>query len=236
MESVASDQGEALTHEGRRAAKSRLFDEFARVAKGLASPKRCELIDLIAQGEHTVENLARKASLSIASASQHLQVLSDAGLVRRRREGTFVHYRLADDDVATLFDQVRAVAVIQRASARQAVAEYLGGDMGSLDEIDATSLLDDLAAGRVVIVDVRPRDEFVAGHIDGAIGIPIDELDDRVDELDPDLDVVAYCRGRYCVYATDAVRLLRSRGRRARRLDVGMLEWRLANLPTARAI
>ena len=100
MESVASDQGEALTHEGRRAAKSRLFDEFARVAKGLASPKRCELIDLIAQGEHTVENLARKASLSIASASQHLQVLSDAGLVRRRREGTFVHYRLADDDVA----------------------------------------------------------------------------------------------------------------------------------------
>jgi len=213
---------------GDAAAKADLFESLARVGKALASGKRLELVDLLAQGERTVDALARAAGLGLTSASAHLQVLKQAGLVATRRDGTRIHYRLAGPDVAGLYARLRDVAAVHSADVAAARDTYLGEPTEALDREE---LLHRLKTGQVVILDVRPAEEYTAGHIPGATSIPLDQLADRLGDLPADVDVVAYCRGAYCVLAHDAVRLLTAHGRRAARLADGMLEWRLADLP-----
>lgn len=215
---------------GGRDAKTALFDQLARVGKALASGKRLELLDLLAQGERTVDALARAAGLGMTTASAHLKTLRQANLVATRREGTKIYYRLAGTDVATLYALVRTVASAHLPDVETARAAYLGPDT---EQVTREELLRRAEAGEVVVLDVRPREEYDAGHIPGAISIPLDEVADRLAELPPDQEIVAYCRGAYCVFAHEAVRLLTTRGRRARRLAEGMLEWRLADLPVA---
>jgi rhodanese-related sulfurtransferase/predicted transcriptional regulator len=214
---------------GDPVAKAELFDSLARVGKALGSGKRLELLDLLAQGERSVDALARAARLGVTTCSAHLQTLRQAGLVLTRRDGTKIHYRLAGPDVAALYALLRDVAGQHSAQAAAARDAYLGAE--DTDVVDRVELQRRLAAGEVVAVDVRPAEEYSAGHIPGAVSIPLDQLADRLADLPADVDVVAYCRGAYCVLAHDAVRLLHARGRRAARLTDGMLEWRLADLP-----
>ncbi|MCG7523497.1 metalloregulator ArsR/SmtB family transcription factor [Streptomyces sp. OfavH-34-F] len=209
--------------------KARLYDAFAASGKALASGKRLELLDLLAQGERTVDALAKAAGLNLTTASAHLQTLKQAGFVATRREGVRIHYRLAGDDVAQLFALLRKVAERHQAALPAARAAHLGED-GSV-ELSREELRVRIAAGDVVVLDVRPVEEYRAGHIPGAISIPVGELADRIGELPEDLEIVVYCRGTYCVLSYDAVRLLNDRGRRAIRLHDGMLEWRLSELP-----
>jgi rhodanese-related sulfurtransferase/DNA-binding transcriptional ArsR family regulator len=212
-------------------AKGALYEQFARVGKALASGKRLELLDLLAQGERSVDSLARAAGLGLTTASAHLQTLRQANLVATRREGTKIHYRLAGDDVAALYALVRAVANEHLPDVDAARAAYLGD--ADTDEVTRDELMARVRAGSATVVDVRPAEEFGAGHIPGAVSIPLDELAGRLAELPADREVVAYCRGAYCVLAHDAVRVLTAQGMRARRLADGMLEWRLAGLPVA---
>ena len=214
---------------GERAAKTALFDQFARVGKALASGKRLELLDLLAQGERTVEALARTAELGLTTASAHLQILKQANLVGTRRDGTKIYYRLAGTDVAALYALVRSVAGAHLPDVETARAAYLGTDT---EQITRDELLRRADSGTTVL-DVRPHEEYAAGHIPGAISVPLDELPDRLAELPADQEIVAYCRGAYCVLAHDAARLLNAAGRPARRLADGMLEWRLADRPVA---
>jgi rhodanese-related sulfurtransferase/DNA-binding transcriptional ArsR family regulator len=215
---------------GDRDAKNALFDQFARVGKALASGKRLELLDLIAQGERTVDALAKSAELGLTTASAHLQTLKQANLVVTRREGTKIFYRLAGDDVAALFALLRTVADDRLPDVRTAREAYLGDDT---EAVSREELLERVRSGRATVIDVRPAEEYAAGHIPGALSVPLDELADRLAELPADQEVVAYCRGAYCVLSHDAVRLLTAQGRTARRLADGMLEWRLAELPVA---
>ncbi|MCP2242470.1 ArsR/SmtB family transcription factor [Lentzea aerocolonigenes] len=215
---------------GDRDAKNALFDQFARVGKALASGKRLELLDLIAQGERTVDALAKSAELGLTTASAHLQTLKQANLVVTRREGTKIFYRLAGYDVAALFAQLRTVADDRLPDVRTAREAYLGDDT---EAVSREELLDRVRSGRATVIDVRPAEEYAAGHIPGAVSVPLDELADRLAELPADQEVVAYCRGAYCVLSHEAVRLLTAQGRTARRLADGMLEWRLAELPVA---
>lgn len=215
---------------GSRHLKDALWQEFAAVGKALASPKRLELLDLLGQSERSVEALARAAGLGVTSCSAHLQTLRHAGLVRTRRTGTTVHYSLAGPDVAALLVSVQAVAAAHRAEVDRARRDYLGDDV---DHVSREELLARIRAGDVVVVDVRPDPEFRAGHVPGAVSIPLDQLAARLSDLPADVEIVAYCRGAYCVLAHDAVRLLHAHGRAARRLAEGMLEWRLAGLPVA---
>ena len=222
---------------GDRAAKSELFEQFARVGKALAAPKRLELLDLLAQGERSVDALAQTAGLGLSTVSMHLQVLRQAGLVRTRREGTTVHYRLAGDDVAGLYAAVRDVAVAHLADADRARAAYLGGDpTAEVEDVSRAELLRRARRGDVVIVDVRPRHEYAAGHIPGAVSVPLEDVEQGLGELPDDVEVVAYCRGAYCVLAYEAVRVLNRHGRPARRLREGMLEWRLSGQPVATGV
>lgn len=214
---------------GDRDAKTALFDQFARVGKALGSGKRLELLDLLAQGERTVEALARAAELGLTTASAHLQTLKQANLVATRREGTKVYYRLAGTDVAALYALVRTVASAHLPDVEAARAAYLGPD--DAEHVSRDELLRRVQGGDVVVLDVRPREEYQAGHIPGAVSIPVEELADKLGDIPADQEVVAYCRGAYCVLAHDAVRLLTAHGRTARRLADGMLEWRLADLP-----
>ena len=214
---------------GDRLAKAELFDSLARVGKALGNGKRLELLDLLAQGERSVEALAGTAGLGLSTCSAHLQTLRHAGLVSTRRDGTKIYYRLAGPDVAALYALLRDVAGARTAVAAAARDTYLGKD--DTDAVDRDELQRRLGKGQVLAVDVRPAEEYAAGHIPGAISIPLEELADRLAELPADVDVVAYCRGAYCVLAHDAVRLLTARGRHAVRLVDGMLEWRLADLP-----
>ncbi|GAC1341339.1 MAG: metalloregulator ArsR/SmtB family transcription factor [Candidatus Dormibacteria bacterium] len=215
-----------------RIAKSELFEQFARVGKALASSKRLELLDLLAQGERTVDQLARAADLGLTSASSHLQILKQAHLVTTRRDATRIFYGLAGDDVAALYAQLRRVAQVHVTDVEPARVAYLGlPDAHPTEEVAREELLARATAGDVVVLDVRPAVEFIAGHIPGAVSIPLDQLTSRLDELPAETEIVAYCRGAYCVMAYDAVRLLHSQGRRARRLVDGMLEWRLDGLP-----
>jgi len=213
-----------------RNAKNALFDLFAQVGKAMGSGKRLELLDLLAQGERTVEALARAADLGLTTASAHLQTLKRANLVATRRDGTKIYYRLAGPDVAALYALVRTVASEHLAEVATARAAYLGPDT---DHVDREELLRRVGSGQATVIDVRPAEEFAAGHIPGALSIPVEELADRLAELPLDQEIVAYCRGAYCVLAHDAVRLLTAYGRPARRLVDGMLEWRLADLPVA---
>ncbi|MGW0775407.1 ArsR/SmtB family transcription factor [Streptomyces sp. NPDC002835] len=214
---------------GDPARKAALYDAFAQTGKALSSGKRLELLDLLAQGERTVDALARAAGLNLTTASAHLQTLKQAGLVATRRDGVRIHYRLAGDDVAALYALLRQVAQTHQATVEPARTAYLGAD--DAEAVDRDALVARAREGGIVLLDVRPAEEYAAGHIPGAISIPVDELADRIAELPADAEVVAYCRGAYCVLAHDAVRLLGARGRKAVRLTDGMLEWRLADLP-----
>ena len=212
------------------AAKVALFDALASVAQALGSGRRAEIVDILDQGERSVEEIAGEISQSVANTSQHLRVLARAGLVRTRREGNRVFYRLADDRVGELWAAVRDVAVRHVAEVSVLADEYLG-ERNEVEQLSAEELARRLERGDVVVLDVRPEAEFRAGHIAGARSAPVEELDAVVEKLPRRREVVAYCRGPYCVYADDAVRLLRSRGLKARRLDVGFPEWRRAGLP-----
>ncbi len=210
--------------------KAELYEQFARIGKALASPKRLELLDLLAQGQRSVEDLAEQANLGLSSCSAHLQVLHHARLVATRKQGTRVFYSLASDDVARLYAGMRDTAASLLAEVARARDAYLGGEV---EEVSREELLRRAAAGDVIVLDVRPAAEYAAGHIPGAVSIPIGQLGQRLAELPAGTEVVAYCRGPYCVFAHDAVRLLRAQGRPASRLTGGMPEWRLAGLPVA---
>lgn len=211
---------------GDRASKDALYAEFAAVGKTLGNPKRLELLDLLAQGPRSVEELAASADLGMSTCSAHLQSLREAGLATARREGKRIYYSLAGDEVAGLWDQLRRVAQQHRPHTELARRAYLGPD--DAEAVDTEELLRRLAAGDVVVLDVRPEPEYAAGHLPGAVHIPLDELADRLSELPPGRDVVAYCRGQYCVLAHDAVRELTAHGVSARRAVDGALEWRLS--------
>jgi rhodanese-related sulfurtransferase len=212
------------------AAKAALFDAFASVAQALGSGRRAEIVDLLAQGERSVEEIANEISQSVANTSQHLHVLARAGLVRSRREGTRVFYRLASERVADLWAAVRDVAVRHVAEVSVLADEYLG-ERDAVEQVSAAELQERLVRGQVVVLDVRPEPEYEAGHIDGARSAPLPALESVAAKLPKRREIVAYCRGPYCVYADDAVRLLRQRGLKARRLDVGFPEWRRAGRP-----
>jgi DNA-binding transcriptional ArsR family regulator len=215
-------------------AKLALFDAFASVPAALGSGRRAEIVDLLAQGERSVEELASETGQSVASTSHHLRLLAKAGLARSRREGRRVFYRLASERVAELWAAVRDVAVQHVAEVTVLANEYMG-DRGAVEQLTAVELEERLARGKVVVLDVRPETEYRAGHIAGARSAPLERLPSIVSALSKRADVVAYCRGPYCVYADEAVRLLRARGLRARRLDVGFPEWRRAGRAVATA-
>ena len=214
----------------RGSAKAALFDAQASVAQALGSGRRAEIVDLLAQGERSVEEIATEIDQSVANTSQHLQVLARAGLMRSRREGTRVFYRLASERVSELWAAVRDVAVRHVAEVGVLADEYLG-ERDEVEQLSADELEQRLARGQVVVLDVRPESEYRAGHIAGARSAPLDELPSLLLKLPRRREIVAYCRGPYCVYADDAVRLLRERGLKARRLDVGFPEWRHAGRP-----
>lgn len=217
---------------GGRQAKDVLFDALASVARAVSSGRRAEIVELLAQGERTVEQVASAIDQSVANTSHHLRALARAGLVRTRRQGTWVHYALASDDVAAMWAGVRAVAARQVADIDQLATAYLG-DRSGLDTIGRDELRRRIDDGDIVVIDVRPTAEYRAGHIPGALSMPIDDLARRLDDLPDHVPVVAYCRGPYCVYADDAVRLLTQQGRTAARLEDGFPEWRSAGLPVA---
>ena len=217
---------------GDRVAKDALFDSFAEVAKALASGRRAEIVDLLAQGERSVEEVAEELGQSVANTSHHLRALARAGLVRTRREGTRIFYGLASDAVAGLWTALRDVAADHVAGIERLVEAYLG-DRDGLEPISREELAARVARGDLLVIDVRPEPEFRAGHIAGARSVPIGELRRSLRALPKGTEVVAYCRGPYCVYADDAVRELRRRGHNARRLEDGFPEWRRAGLPVA---
>jgi rhodanese-related sulfurtransferase len=210
----------------RRKAKDDLFAAFATAAKALANGHRAEIVDVLAQGERSVDELASEIGQSVANTSQHLQILSRSGLVRGRRAGARVFYRLASERVLDLWLAVRDVASEHVATVEVLAEAYLG-DRSQVEPIGIDELAQRLATGSVVVLDVRPRVEFVAGHLPTAVSVPIGDLAGRVQDLPPG-EIVAYCRGPYCVYADDAVRLLKTHGRPARRLDAGLAEWQRA--------
>lgn len=215
---------------GDRVAKDALFDAFGEVAKALANGRRAELVDVLVQGERHVDDLANEIDQSVANTSFHLRTLVAAGLVTTRREGTRIYYRLASARVADLWAALRDVAAAHHDQLDQLASAYLG-DRTRLEQIGRAELAARLDAGDVVVIDVRPPAEYAAGHIAGARTVPIDQLAAQLATLPVGAEVVAYCRGPYCVYADEAVRLLRRRGRRARRLVDGFPEWQRAALP-----
>jgi rhodanese-related sulfurtransferase/predicted transcriptional regulator len=205
--------------------KSALFEAIALMGKAFASPRRLELLDLLAQAPRTVDELARASGQSTANTSQHLQALYAAGMVSRTREGTRVRYAVASDEALRLWLALRDASVSQLAEVERAAREYLGDEV---EAIDRDELVKRLASGDVVLIDVRPEEEYAAGHIEGACSVPLEELERRLADLPTNREVVAYCRGPFCAYAHEAVRKLRTAGREARRLEDGWPEWRLS--------
>ena len=211
--------------------KRALFAQFAAVAKALAHAHRLELVEQLAQGERSVETLASRTGLSIANTSQHLQQMRRVGIVAARREGKFVFYKLADEAVLAVLAALRRIAERNIAEVEQVIRSYFD-DRDSLEPVSRDELLKQLQAGAVTILDVRPPDEFALGHLPAALNIPLRELEARLAELDPSQEIVAYCRGPYCVLSYEAVAWLRGRGFKVRRLEDGLPEWRAAGLPT----
>jgi rhodanese-related sulfurtransferase/DNA-binding transcriptional ArsR family regulator len=218
--------------DAHRAFKDRLYGQLARLGKALSSPHRLEILELLAQGERTVASLATELGLSLANTSQHLQALKQAALVDSRKDGLFVHYRLADPDVFELSKVIRLVAERRLADFERLVREYFG-DRSDAQPVAMDELLEHVRSRDVVVLDTRPAAEYLAGHIAGAISVPVDELHQRLKKLTRGKEYVAYCRGPYCVYADRAVEILRANGRRARRLGEGYPEWRSAGLPVS---
>ena len=207
-----------------------MFDGIASVAKALGSGRRGEVVDVLAQGERSVEALSIEISQSVANTSHHLQVLARAGLVRRRRDGTRIYYQLSSERVADLWAALRDVAAVHVSGFDELVESYLG-DRKGLAPLTRSELADRLEAEDLVLLDVRPASEYAAGHIPGAWSVPIENIHELLETLPDDADIVAYCRGPHCVYALDAVRVLTAEGRRAQRLDGGLPEWRRDGLP-----
>jgi rhodanese-related sulfurtransferase/DNA-binding transcriptional ArsR family regulator len=217
-----------------QAVKGALFDQFARIGKALASGRRIEMLDVLANGERTVEALADQVHLTLANTSQHLQTLRDAGLVSSHREGTFIRYALATPQVFELWTLLRSLSANQLADVERLVEAYVGSHNG-LEPVSRKELLKRLRSGeRLVVLDVRPKDEFDAGHLPGAVSIPLAELERRLKQVPKDQPVVAYCRGPYCALAPAAVRVLNRRGYQARELEDGFPEWSAAGLPVER--
>jgi rhodanese-related sulfurtransferase len=214
----------------KRAFKDSIFEQFAQVGRALSSGRRLELLELLAQGERSVEELAEQAGLSVANASQHLQILRSARLVTMRKDGLYARYRLTNDRALNLWLALRGFGETQSAEVQQIVRHYLE-DRSRLEAITAEQLRSRLSQGNTVLVDVRPETEYRAGHIRGAVSIPVAELERRLKQLPKRKAIVAYCRGPYCVFADEAVRLLQARGYRAQRLDVGYPEWKMLGLP-----
>lgn len=217
---------------GDRRAKEELFDAFGAVAKALASGRRAEIVDLLAQGPRSVEEISSQIGQSVANTSHHLHALSRGGLLRSAREGTHIIYRLAGPSVEGLWRSLREVAADHVGEVERLARAYLGDEDG-LEPVPRPELLRRIKRGDVVVLDVRPAAEFQAGHVAGARSIPVSELARRLKEVPKSKEVVAYCRGRYCVFADDAVRLLRRKGFRARRLEDGFPEWRREGLPVS---
>lgn len=220
------------TTERHRHFKDRLYGQLARIGKALSSPPRLELLELLAQGERSVDSLAGEIGLSLANTSQHLRVLRQAALVDSRKDGLFVYYRLAAPEVFDLSAVVRRVAELRLADLERLVHEHFS-ERDDAEAVPFRELLKRARSKDIVILDTRPASEYAAGHIAGAISVPVDDLQRRLKELTKDKAYVAYCRGPYCVYADRAVELLRARGRRADRLKDGFPEWRAAGLPVA---
>ncbi len=219
-----------MNKQDKRTFKNLLYEQFARIGKALASPHRLELLDVLAQGERSVEALAHETGMSVANASQHLQLLRAAQLVDVRREGVYIYYRLADERVFTLWQSMRNLGEARLAEIDRVVHTYLQ-DRHLLQPISAVELLQRLDEGNVILLDVRPVEEYAAGHLPHALSIPVDELGARLQELPQDKEIVAYCRGPYCVFADEAVALLRTNGYNARRLEQGLPDWRALGLP-----
>ncbi len=210
--------------------KSDLFTQFARVGKALSNANRLELLEFLAQGARSVDALATITKLSIANTSQHLQQLRQAGLVISRKEGLKVYYSISGDDVISLLDSLRNVAERHLSDVDKLVNTYLTAK-DNLDPIPAAELLNMVRDDLITVLDVRPKEEYEAGHVQGAINIPIDELEQHLEKFDPNLEIVAYCRGPHCILAFDAVAQLREKGFQARRLENGFPEWKVAGLP-----
>jgi rhodanese-related sulfurtransferase len=217
----------SLTH---REFKDRLFEQFARIGKALASPKRLEILDLLAQGERAVEEIARETAMPVANASQHLQVLKGARMVESRREGLYAYYQLADEAVFRTWQAVRALGETRLAEIDRGVETFLE-NRDALEAVGAAALMERLSDGNVVVLDVRPEEEYRAGHIPGALSVPVDALEAALQALPKDKEIVAYCRGPYCVFSDEAVTLLRSRGYQAKKLAEGLPDWRAKGLP-----
>jgi DNA-binding transcriptional ArsR family regulator len=219
-----------MGHVAHREFKDRLYAQFARVGKALGSPHRLEILELLGQGERSVDSLAGEIGVSIANVSQHLQALRQAALVESRKQGQFVHYRLADPAISDLCRVLRAVSEKRLAELDWLVRDHFG-DRSEDEPVSMQELLKRARSADVSILDTRPVSEYAAGHIAGAISVPVDELQRRLRQLPKNREYVAYCRGPYCVYADRAVEILRSKGRRAHRLLEGFPEWKAAGFP-----
>jgi rhodanese-related sulfurtransferase len=216
--------------EAKRDFKDRLYGEFARIGKAIASPHRLEILEILAQGERTVESIAAETGLSVANTSRHLQQLRQAQLVQARRNGLFVHYRLSGPEVVGLVLALRLTAEQHLAEVDRVVHDFFG-DRDGFERVTPDELARRMTNGEVVVLDVRPEQEYAAGHIAGAQSMPVSDMSNRLDELPRDNEYIAYCRGPYCVYADEAVAMLRANGRTAQRLTDGYPEWRLAGRP-----
>lgn len=214
----------------KRIFKNLLYEQFARVGKALASPRRLELLDVLAQGERSVEALAQETGMPVANASQHLQVLRTSRLVETRREGVTIYYRLASEEVSSLWLSLRAVGETHLAEVDRVVETFLR-DRAHLQPVSAHELRERLQQQRVILLDVRPVEEYRAGHLPQARAIPVSELETRLSEVPREQEVVAYCRGPYCVFADEAVTILQAHGYSARRLVEGVPEWRTLGYP-----
>lgn len=210
--------------------KDQIYEQFARIGKALSSPKRLEILDLLSQGEKSVEVIARQTALTVKNASAHLRELRAARLVETRKEGTYVFYRLASE---TMFRLLRDLQALGRGRIAEVdrIARQFFTSRDELDPIDARELLRRMEGGEVIVLDVRPEEEYRAGHVPGAWSVPVEDVERIIPELPRDREIVAYCRGPYCVYAATAVELLCSAGLRARRMEEGLPDWRLAGLP-----
>jgi rhodanese-related sulfurtransferase/DNA-binding transcriptional ArsR family regulator len=219
-----------MPRDAHREFKDHLYGQFARIGKALSSPHRLEMLELLAQGERTVDSLATEVGLSLANTSQHLQALRQAALVESRKDGLFVSYRLSDPTIFGLCTAIRTVAEHQLADLERLVREHFR-ERSDAEAVEMHELLKRARSKRVVVLDTRPPSEYAAGHIAGAISVPVDDLQRQLRQLPKTKEYVAYCRGPYCVYADRAVEILRSNGRQARRLREGFPEWRAAGLP-----